>query len=199
MKKKKGFTLVELVCAVAIIAICIPFITDGFSKAFGYMYETNARLDTMTMSQSIVQVLKAQGRDTAENYLLNAAYNNDTSTNISKVYIYFNDYDDIKKLLSKSAPLSNFITSNEIYRLTNSSIPGYDEARSHNIDKQFCAYLIISNDQTPSDTGGNTGNFQYSKVYKIDITVWDVKSSRVVDGSVKENLDNSSTTTYIGG
>ena len=64
--KKKGFTLIELMVAIAILAIIYPAITSAFLTAQRSMEDENSMLETAAQAQYLLQSLQVQGREGVE-------------------------------------------------------------------------------------------------------------------------------------
>jgi prepilin-type N-terminal cleavage/methylation domain-containing protein len=67
IKSKRGFTLIELIVSIAILAILYPTISAAFLDTQAIMTAENSKLDTMSKAQLILQELQVEGRDNIEN------------------------------------------------------------------------------------------------------------------------------------
>lgn len=168
-KKKKGFTLVELIGAIAILAISMTGISLTFNTSSTMWKKTRVSLELVSDNQSITQNLRAQGKDNVKEIYDHFEYINSNSN----FYLYFDNYDEIKAIIS-SKDYSN-------YTIATSVTPDFNECTSKNDKNKKYGALVKIQDATP------IGN--YYKLYGITLTVWSLQEG--------EN-SKSETTFYIG-
>lgn len=150
-KKRKGFTLVELIGALAILAIGMVGISLAFNTSSTMWKKTKESMELVSDNQSIAQNLRAEGKNMVEEIYNDIKNKNNTS---DSCYIYFNDYDEIKTTIT-SEPFTD-------YKVASAS-PSFSECESMKGDKKYGA-LIKVQDATPD------GN--YYKLYQVSITTW---------------------------
>lgn len=148
-KKKKGFTLVELIAALAILSIAMTGISLTFNTSSTMWKKTRVSLELVTDNQSIAQNLRSQGKNK-----ITKIY--DLSN--SGCYIFFDNYDEIKDIITAN-DYSDFKVA--------IAAPSFTECNNINeksVDKKDYGALIEIHEATP------TGN--YYKFYDVKLTVW---------------------------
>jgi prepilin-type N-terminal cleavage/methylation domain-containing protein len=159
-KKKKGFTLVELIAALAILAISMIGIYLAFDTSSIIWRKTSETLEIVSHSQSIAQNLKAQGK-----YKVKQINDHITTGNVG-CYLFFNDYDEIKST----------ITNNNYSKYISTLSPTFNDCKTNNLDdKTYGAFIKIVDDKPP---------LSYYNFYKITLTVWDLKKVELISGEL---------------
>ena len=98
--KRKGFTLIEMIAATAILLIGIMGTTVAFSSSLKTLAKSNQVLNTTAYAQAIVEYYKSQGK--ARVSLLCPT---DPSTN--PYFIYFDSLDDLSNSLANDLFTTN--------------------------------------------------------------------------------------------
>jgi len=147
VKRKKGFTLVEIVAALAILTGGITVIYAGFMNSTHIWEKEKVNLELVSGAQSISQVLKARGKVNLE-----TIYNKyDT-----KLYVYFDEYSDIYQ----SFEISDFS------KFRPATTCSFSECNSLNFNKKYGALLQIQEQSLL------TGTYSQFKYYKIEMNIW---------------------------
>jgi len=115
MEKKKGFTLVELITAIAILSIIIVPLSQISMLSYKTTANNSKNIDLYNLNQYIMQTLKSKGK----NYM-KFLY---SGSNSYEGYFYFNDKDDASSILESnsftsgtySQMVSNGSSSNKSY------------------------------------------------------------------------------------
>jgi prepilin-type N-terminal cleavage/methylation domain-containing protein len=171
MRKKKGFTLVELIAALAILSIGLSGIMLAFSSAVQTRKNEDIKLDTGANAQIISENLREKGKIYVED-----VYNSvpikiggvDGRSNVY-LYIFFNDEEEL-----------NNIFEDRHFTLVTSGTGGYSDCVNKNSgNKTFGARLQITDFK---------GTNEYS-LYRVNTTVWSLKVSE---------RPNTELTFYIG-
>lgn len=125
--KKKGFTLIELIAAVAIFSITIVSISTAFSLSISTKRINQSKIDTMYKVQTIAETFKSAGVSKLTGKL--------QGVQSGSCFVYFND------------DMNDF---NSWYNTGNISgnvdINNYDK----NSSKKYCAYIKIEKDSSIS-------------------------------------------------
>lgn len=95
--KKKGFTLVEVVAAVAILAIFLTSISPAFLNSISALDSGEKILNTNSYAQAIIETYRSLGKAK-----LKDMYIDNGSKKVSKI-IYFNDYDDLSESIDNNS------------------------------------------------------------------------------------------------
>ena len=148
MKKnvKKGFTLVELVAALAILTTSIVVIYQVFKFSNNVWVKEKNNIKLVSISQTISQTLKGSGKDH-----LATIYNNGEGT---KIYFYFDSIDE-------AVGIANGIDTNKL-----KAIVGSSDIYSKNESKDYGAQLII----TPKEL--KKWDYASYTYYQVDIKIW---------------------------
>lgn len=170
--KKEGFTLIELIAAIAILAIVTSAIFMAFSTSARVWTRGRVRLGTSSYSQSIIEAFKAQGADKFKNMY--------SSSSGNSCYIYFDDnitnFRVYNGSVSTPTDLLTWVKDNST-KLTGSVNESYTSCKDSNYSggRRYGAYIFIKQ----SDTA--------NKVYYARIRVWDLQSQNIAETeSLKE-------------
>lgn len=175
-KSKSGFTLIELIVSIAILAILYPAISAAFLNAQALMAAENSKLDTMSNAQLIMQELQVEGRDKIESIRSNYAVE---ETQALSVYIFYNTDADLN--------MDALITTrpDNVVKITDGKLGNpqgaLNEMSALGKDYPYAANVFILWDQ-------DTGEHKYYKIYKAKVTTWDLNHQQV----------ESNRTAYIG-
>lgn len=170
-KIKRGLTLIEVVAALAILTISITVVYSAFSFSNNVWAKEKSNLELIGGNQSLAEGLKAFKKIKVTNI----------SNNVGKdVYVFFDDYDDIYNAFQSDT------TAQYNSNFKKATTANYAECQSLNLtyNKKYVALLKIS------DLNLITGGYLFYSSYKIDATVWDLKSPTEV---------KSQSQYYIGG
>lgn len=144
---KKGFTLVEVVAALAILTSSIAIIYQVFNFSGTVWTKEKNNISLVSYSQTIAETLKGSGKD----HLTDIYAKSPTS------YIYFDSVSDAKSVCS-SYDMGNFTT-----------ILGSEDIYSKNIRNNiYGAQIVITN------LSLSTTNYAVYHYYKVDIKVWNL-------------------------
>lgn len=169
MKKKKGFTLVELIASMAIFSIALTYLLMGSETGNIIFRNENKKQETITATQQLIELFKSR-KD------IEMFYNED---GLKQFYIVF-DYDDLNNI-SKDLDDIKYkdVKFQNWYR--GAEDPSCEECKTKCNDKNLGALVEIYDD---------TDNLKSNKynVYKLKVTVWNLKD--------KSNYE-SNLSTYI--
>ncbi len=126
MKKKKGFTLIELIAAIAILSIAMVGISNAIFFGSNVSAKNTKKVNTSVFAQYMIQTYKSQGK----NYI-KSLYSGNSFTG----YCYFNNLDELNDVLEGTAALTPGSYQNMIDGKTasNKSIGAYVEFTSSSI------------------------------------------------------------------
>lgn len=180
---KKGFTLIELVAAIAIFAIGISAISMAFSTSINTWKRNNVKMDTVTYAQTIVETFKSGGKDKLKSFS-----NDPTSSSGVSAFAYFDDgFNNFSIYLNDgttiNAPGSK--TFNDWYNVgsairftvsnddnVNKDNDLFTKCKSHNTsNKKYGAYIMIKKD-TSSE----------SEVFYLKTRVWNLQQQSTAEG-----------------
>lgn len=169
--KKKGFTLVELIAAVAIFAITISAISLAFSTSISTWSKGDLKLGTSTYAQSIIETIRSQGADK-----IKTMYNDAGG---SSCYIYFDDNMTNLRVYNNAAVSTptDLLTwvkggTSKLAGTVGESFASCNNS-AYSGGKKYGAYLYIKQ----SDA--------VNKVYYVRVRVWNLQRS---NGSGSESL-----------
>lgn len=149
--KKKGFTLVELIGALAILAIAMTGVSLAFNTSSTTWKNTKLNLELVSYNQSVSQSIRAQGKDKVKK-IYNKVKKSEKLN--GECYVYFNSYEDIQNGIS---------ANNEDYFISSNGTPGYVECSSNNINnKKYGAMIELWDEKSIS----------YYPLFKAKVTVW---------------------------
>lgn len=172
-KSVKGFTLIELIAAIAILSIGLVGISFTFISSSALFKRERINLELVSNNQSIAQNLKAAGKDKVKEIITSIKAKDASS---DACYIYFNNYAEIKSTIDGSI---DFTVSK-----VDSSSKGYAECISNNTNsKKYGAMLEVQ------DVAVGSINYPSYKLYNIKITVWNFQEGQ---------NSKSQATLYIG-
>lgn len=154
MKKKKGFTLIELIAAIAILSIGLTGISFAFSTSSQLRAREDIKLDTSTSCQTISESFRAEGKTFTDNIYSNSEkYTEEDGSKSVYKYIFFDDTNELNTLINNSSftPVAD--------------LASYDDCKMINSvsnNKKFGGVIQIINI-------ANSGSYD---LYKINCTVW---------------------------
>ncbi|MCM8711508.1 type II secretion system GspH family protein [Clostridium sp. SYSU_GA19001] len=172
--KKKAFTLVEVIAAVAILSIVIVAVTSAFISGTKTWRNGEQKLDTMFYAQGISEAF--MGANISK---ITQLCNDEGSS----AFVYFNDdYKDFvlytvsgyTSLTSAGTP-PNFIdwfnfgpkiqgkVSNDDFSYIDTNI--YSKCKNNNSNRKYGAYIAMQKDSRASTAG---------TVYYVKVIVWDL-------------------------
>ena len=119
-KKKKAFTLIEVIAAIAILAIALAGILEGFTVSNKLWARSNGKYNNTNYAKSIVEIYKAKLEDKSPQISLaqrNIGFNNEDELNAVLEQIKSNPEtagitEDTSKIYSAKLQVKD-ITSNE--------------------------------------------------------------------------------------
>ena len=170
--KKKGFTLVELIAAIAILAIVTSAIFPAFLTSVKIWSRGDLKLGTTTYAQSIIETLKSQGADKLKNMYSSASgsscyvYSDDNLTNF-RVY---------NGSLSSPSDLLTWVkdSSTKLTGLVNENYISCKDS-SYSGGRKYGAYIFIKQSDATN------------KVYYARIRVWNLQRQNGAEtGSLRE-------------
>lgn len=170
--RKKGFTLIELMVAIAFLAIIFPAITSAFVTAQRTMDMENATLETIAQTQYLMQSLQVQGVDGIS--VIYDKYKLEGSGKASML-IFYEDNDEIESTITKLSDKAKLVS--EIHNVLGVSGAEPDAAYAENlmsgagIDRSYGVHVTIRAEQLPEGEGA----LEYFKVYNIEMKAWKVK------------------------
>jgi prepilin-type N-terminal cleavage/methylation domain-containing protein len=156
-KKKKGFTLVEVIAALAILTAGITVIYSGFMNSSQTWKKEKVNLELVSGAQSISQVLKARGK-------VNLEAVTDYDNNL---YVYFDEYSDIYE----SFELTDFS------KFRHATSYNFTECNSLNTNKKYGALLQIQEQSLATIT------YSQFKYYKIDMKIWSLSTGAMTQST----------------
>lgn len=162
IKKKKGFTLIELIAAIAIVTIALATIASAMLYAKAAEKKASVKLDTAFYEKGIVEMLRAQNFARVESL-----------ANLGKVYLF---YDNVTALQDNFydyalAGTEDVNALKDIIKI-DSSITSGDYAdctavNTFNNKRRYGSALIIAKDTSLS-------NIENS-LYIVKLWTWDFK------------------------
>lgn len=171
--KKMGFTIIELIVAIAIMALAFPVISSVFMNALNYTKDESIKLDTMTDAQSIAQGLKFQGK-----YGVGEIYNNlatDTEKhNLSSVILNIT-YDNVGQVCGTDGLLN---LPEYTDRSASMPIGSISSSRMNNLGSHYETEITITPEEYSSNSSNNN-NFIYFNMYDIKVKVKDLVNNTV--------------------
>lgn len=133
-KKKKGFTLIELIAAIAILAIAMVGISSAIYTGSNISVKNTKKVDTSVFAQNIIQTYKSQGKNNIKNFY--------PGENKFTGYCYFNDENDLDAVLENGSHFNN----GNYEKMIGDSV---------RINKKYGAYVEF---ETQSTLGKNPSN-----------------------------------------
>jgi len=157
MKVKKGFTLIELIAAIAILGIVFAGVSIGLIAGVRTEKKSDAKLETSTFAKALVENIKVQDESTLKN--------------INTVnYIFFDDKatleDGMIKLFIRNSSTASTKTDIAILPSKNLSYCSYSSCKavnqnsSHN-NRKYGACILI--------------NSTTANRYEVQVWMWDFK------------------------
>ena len=177
-QKRKGFTLIEVIAAMAIFAIATASITFAISSSTNAYRIENIKFETISAADNILEQLKAKGTgdSTSTNNNVTSLKDLFSSTDTTDIYkyVYFN-YNELTTIILDK---TNFID------LASGASGNYSDCNDQKQNgKKFGAYIHINRDNGSSTATINTGivdkSFYYNN-YSIHVEVWNLAEG---DGS----------------
>ena len=160
--KKKGFTLIELVCALAMLAIVLSTVFVAFSNSTIVWKKSDVDLELASQNQSIVQCIRAQGKVWLDRVYVDSSFvkpNGNSNGNLN-VFLNFNDYSDIYNATNASDN-SKFVPG--------SLNPDYNDYIKTNPTTKYGALIEITKKPL------NASSYASYIYYSVRVTVWNVK------------------------
>lgn len=96
MKKKKGFTLIELIAAIAILSIAMVSISSAVCAGANISAKNSKKVDTSVFAQNIIETYKSQGKNSIKELYLD-------KSDEFEGYCYFNDEVELNNVLEKKS------------------------------------------------------------------------------------------------
>lgn len=72
LNQKEGFTIIEIVLAISIMAIIIVFMLNFFGTSTGFVHQTEIRSQALNIARIAMEELKARAENNWSNFLLTA-------------------------------------------------------------------------------------------------------------------------------
>ncbi|QOX63035.1 type II secretion system protein [Anoxybacterium hadale] len=178
--RKKGFTLIELMVAITILAIIYPAIASAFVTAQKTMEDENSTLETLTQAQYLVQSLQVQRREGMET--IYGKYK-ESGHERASLFLYYTDNDEIASAVEQMADPE--LAASDIDHVLEALAVEADASKakeamaSASIDRRYAAHILIQPDLQPD----SEEQVDYFKVYKIVINTWKLSSDSYSVGS----------------
>ncbi len=175
MKKRKGFTLIEVVVAIAVLSIAMVGIGSAMYTGVKISAKNTKKVDTSVFAGNIIQTLKSRGKST----LITDFKLSDTSLTKS-CYCYFDKEDELKTILdagidAKSDAKGSFKAGTEQQMKTNElALAG---------GKKFGAY-VNTELSVPFPNANAPGYLAQVTVLKIYVNVVKMKEPDNTDSSL---------------
>jgi prepilin-type N-terminal cleavage/methylation domain-containing protein len=131
MKKRKGFTLIELIAAIAILSIAMVGISNAIYSGTKISAKNTKKVNTNVFAQYVIQTYKSQGKK-----YLQTTYGCTTSP--FKGYFYFDKIEDIDSIISDPLNFTTGISTDIFTDMKNGIVAS---------NKSFGAYVEISTSQ----------------------------------------------------
>lgn len=174
-KKNKGFTLIEIIVAIAIFAVSMTAITQILSVTALTSKNEKMRTAVWSHSRSALQILKAGGKNGLEDLyksygITPSILNNKDKDGNFSIYTYFDDSDELK---ANIGDINHYIYSNTNCKLipnTDASVGLFSDLKSKNSNnKRYGCYIRIKK----IDTSTLAPDFE---IYQIYVRAWDIKA-----------------------
>lgn len=174
MNKKRGFTIVEVIIAIAVFAIVTASVSLVVNTSSNLYKQETVKFETISAANALLEQLRAQGTR-------NSTKTDDNITSLQDLfvdkygsntylYIYF-DYEE-------STDLSKLPLKYSSYTIEGAE-GDYNVCYGNNIShKNFGAYIHISR---TAKANGDTTNLEadsYYDNYNIDVEVWKLSDSK---------------------
>ena len=169
MQRKKGFTLIELIAAIAILSIAMVGICSAVYTGTNISAKNSKKLNTSVFANNMIQALKTENKDN-----LGENYNFSNEKPMSSCYCYFDNEDELQKLLKTKIDVTNSANLN--------LKSGSEEDMKGNVgksDKKFGAFLQL-NLKTIKDKEVEDINFLRIFVKVIKLKALDMAESSLV-------------------
>lgn len=182
MKKKKGFTLIELIVALAIFAISTSAIATMVNTSSNIYSIEDKKISVITSAQKIMQGLKSNGAEGLKKFYENETLKAKTGTYF---YIFFDNRDRLLESKikhggteEKAKPI--ILDETKYIKTGKDSTGNYEECSKNNTqDKKYGALIQITKETEEKYYGFDT--------YKLKVEVWDLREN----GSIKSDLSVS--------
>lgn len=152
MKKKKGYTLIELIMAFTILSIAMVGIGQAIVFGVKMHVKNTKKVDTSVYAQAVVQ----NYRSLSKSYIM-TEFGITSITNKYMRYCYFDDMTELNTLLQSASSLTS---------------GNYNDMITGTTDKNYGAYIEFSNNSSKLGTvpGGSTEinlgtGFKYLRIY----------------------------------
>jgi prepilin-type N-terminal cleavage/methylation domain-containing protein len=157
LMKKKGFTLIELIAAIAILSIVITAITTAFTSSIQTWKKADVKLDSSAYAQGAIEMLKSPDVRTSQLYKISGS---------RYYYLYFNNINELKDgvndfiLAAKTGTTSLAGAYNAVNLSSAATSNVFSDCKNNSNSKRYGVYIEFTNN-TPE---------QY---FAIKLTLWD--------------------------
>ncbi|MDP4143037.1 MAG: type II secretion system protein [Bacillota bacterium] len=196
MRKKKGFTLIEIIACIGILAILVIPLTNGFTMAMHSWNDESRRIETRNYAQDVLQTFKSSGEaaldsiytednDASGSHIFK--HNAISSTDNAIMYLYFNDENELKTTISGMVSIPAALPSNVV---SSASLDGSqsDCVSKNSSNKVYGCAIEISKD---SNDFLASSSF---KVYRLNVQVWNLS----MQDTKRRDSTSSSLTVHLG-
>ncbi len=191
-KKKKGFTIIEVIIAMLIFSIAATSISFVITTSSTMFKQDNEKYQTISAANCILEQLQAKGIQNTNTAVTSGQFNsieggffNQSTATDAYEYIFFN-YND---LTSAPEDINNYISVDPSYN-SFTSCKQYNYVNK--LNKTFGAFIHINrSDGVQINSSGNYDYNWYYNNYNITVEVWKLDSS-FSDGSVSVTSTNIS-------
>lgn len=113
LKNKKGFTLIELIIAMAILAIAMTAFSMAISSSTSMVRGDKTKMDNLSYGQYVIQTLKTKGLINLTNFYYTKSPGSETSDTKTpyECYFYFNDKSQLNTVLDSFIPSNTLINA----------------------------------------------------------------------------------------
>lgn len=171
INKRTGFTLIEVIVSIALLAISLSGASLLLSSASDRWIKDNTNLTMVAYNQSITQNLSNEGKNVIESIFNDSILKEMNEDSSCQYTIYFDNYDELKSVIVDIAHL-NYIDKVDASQ-------EYNVCLSYNSNNKRYGALVQITDlkddimSTSSDTSYTA--YSYS-LYKITSYAWDFKN-----------------------
>lgn len=177
--KKRGFTLIELVAAVAILTISITAISSAFMTSISVWSRGNDKLETSNYAQGIIEMLRSLGGEQIK-YLYNSGFVNRR--------VYFSE--GVKGSSAEGGSVDRSL-SNLMEGLKSMPYNIPDQFNTPSNNKYAGSITIEIRNNNSEDSAVNLfkkdGQVIYS-IYRVKVDVWKLRNLSIDENSVSTRI-----------
>ncbi|MDD3225042.1 MAG: prepilin-type N-terminal cleavage/methylation domain-containing protein [Clostridium sp.] len=173
MKKKKGSTLIELIAAIAILAICMVGAYTAIASGNTMFSNDSIRTDMENENQIILETIRSREKDDNSTDYVKTLYDNYTTSGDSrKIYMFFDKNDLISNLNNNSSIFGWKSQYENGTQGMDDDLKEYKECSNARIDTENTNNPYGALIQIQLDTSTSPFSDNYYGTYKVTIITW---------------------------